>query len=49
MTGEVVLEDEVPLRGMLPAFVDFGLPESACLFVRSDGIDDEYCAPLAVD
>lgn len=35
--------------GMLPAFVDFELPESACLFVRSDGIDDEYCAPLAVD
>jgi hypothetical protein len=35
--------------GMLQAFIDFGLPEFACLFVRSDGTDDEYCAPLAVD
>lgn len=35
--------------GVLPAFVDFGLPRTACLFVRSDGIDDEYCEPLAVD
>jgi len=35
--------------GMLLAFVDFGLPETACLLVRSDGVDDEYCAPLAVD
>lgn len=35
--------------GMLEAFVDFGLPETACVFVRSNGIDDEYCAPLAVE
>ncbi len=35
--------------GMLPAFVDFGWPQTACLFVRSNGIDDEYCEPLAVD
>lgn len=34
--------------GMLQAFVDFGLPQTACLFVRSDGTDDEYCAPLTV-
>ncbi len=33
--------------GMLPAFVDFGVPKAACLFVRSNGVDDEYCAPLA--
>lgn len=32
--------------GMLPAFVDFGLPETACLFVRAGGIDDEFCSPL---
>ncbi len=35
--------------GMLPAFEDLGLPETACLFIRSDGIDDEYCEPLTVD
>ena len=34
--------------GMLPAFVDFGLPQTACLFFRSDGTDDEFCAPLTV-
>jgi hypothetical protein len=32
--------------GMLEAFVRFGLPETACLFVGSDGVNDEYCAPL---
>ena len=35
--------------GMQQAFDDFGLPRTACVFVRSDGVDDEYCAPLAVD
>jgi hypothetical protein len=35
--------------GMLPAFVDLGLPQTACLFVRSNGVDDEYRTPLAVD
>ena len=35
--------------GMLRAFVDYGVPQTACLFVRSNGIDDEYCAPLAAD
>jgi hypothetical protein len=35
--------------GMGQVFDDFGLPETACLFVRSGGIDDEYCAPLTVD
>lgn len=35
--------------GMRPAFVDFGVPQTACLVVRSDGIDDEFCAPLAID
>ena len=34
--------------GMLSAFVDFGVPQTGCLSVRSDGIDDEFCAPLAV-
>jgi hypothetical protein len=45
----IVLPTTEGCPGMLPAFVDFGLPESACLFVRSNGIDDEYCAPLVVD
>ncbi len=31
--------------GMLPAFVQYGVPETACLFVRSGVVDDEYCAP----
>ena len=31
------------------AFEDFGLPETACLFVVSNGVEDEYCAPLDVD
>lgn len=35
--------------GMLQAFEDLGLPQTACLFVRSDGIADEFCAPLTVD
>ena len=35
--------------GLLSAFVDFGLPETACVFVRSHGVDDEYCAPLVVE
>lgn len=35
--------------GMLEAFVDFGLPDTACLFVRSGGIEHEYCAPLDVN
>ncbi len=34
--------------GMQQAFDEFGLPESACVFVRANGVDDEYCAPLAV-
>jgi hypothetical protein len=34
--------------GMLRAFVDFALPQTTCLFIRVDGIDDEHCAPLAV-
>jgi hypothetical protein len=35
--------------GIGRAFDDFGLPESACVFVQADGVDDEYCAPLTVD
>ncbi len=35
--------------GMQQAFEDFGLPETACVFVRANGVDDEHCAPLAVD
>ena len=34
--------------GVHPAFLDFGLPQTACLFVRVGGIDDEHCAPLTV-
>ena len=35
--------------GMQQAFDDFGLPETACVFVRSNDLKDEHCAPLAVD
>ncbi len=35
--------------GMQQAFDDHGLPETACVYVRADGVDDEYCAPLAID
>ena len=31
------------------AFDEYGLPETACLWARSDGVDDEYCAPLELD
>ena len=31
------------------AFDDFGTPQTACVFVRSRGVDDEHCAPLAID
>lgn len=34
--------------GMQQAFDDFGPPETACVYVRVDGVDDEYCAPLTV-
>jgi len=34
---------------MQQAFDDFGLPKTACVFVQSQGVEDEYCAPLAVD
>lgn len=33
-------------EAMQDAFVDFGLPGTACLSVRSGGLDHEYCAPL---
>ena len=33
---------------MQSAFDDFGLPETACLSVRSSGVNNEYCAPLNV-
>jgi hypothetical protein len=33
---------------MQDAFDRFGLPEAACLWVRSSGVDSEYCAPLNV-
>jgi hypothetical protein len=31
---------------MQDAFDEFGLPETACVAVRLDGVDYEYCAPL---
>ncbi len=34
---------------MQDAFDEFGLPQSACLGVTTDGVDHEYCAPLGVD
>jgi len=34
---------------MHQAFDQFGAPQTACVFVRSRGVDDEYCAPLTVD
>lgn len=34
---------------MRDAFDDFGMPQTACVFVRSRGVDDEHCAPLAID
>jgi hypothetical protein len=35
---------------MQDAFDDFGLPDTACLFVRATDVDEsgEYCAPLEV-
>ena len=35
--------------GMRQAFDEFGPPETACVYVRAHGVDDEYCAPLTVD
>ncbi len=35
--------------GMLEAFVDFGMPDTACLQVRLGGVDDEHCVPLALE
>jgi hypothetical protein len=32
---------------MQDAFDEYGLPETACLAVRVDGVDYEYCAPLS--
>lgn len=37
-----------PSTGMQQTFDEFGPPETACLYVRTDGVDDEYCAPLTV-
>jgi hypothetical protein len=31
---------------MQKRFEEFGPPETACVYVRVDGVDDEYCAPL---
>jgi hypothetical protein len=32
---------------MQDAFDEYGLPETACVAVRVDGLDHEYCAPLS--
>jgi hypothetical protein len=37
-----------PDAGMQQTFDEFGPPETACVYVRADGVDDEYCAPLTV-
>lgn len=34
---------------MRDAFERFGTPQTACVVVRSDDVDDEYCAPLSVE
>ena len=34
-------------NAMQAAFDEFGLPETACLAVRTGGLDHEYCAPLS--
>jgi hypothetical protein len=31
------------------AIDDFGMPQTACVFVRSRGVDDERCGPLTID
>ena len=31
---------------MEAAFNDYGIPENACLTVRTGNVDHEYCAPL---
>lgn len=33
---------------MQDAFDDFGLPKTACVAVRSGGVDHEFCAPLEI-
>lgn len=33
---------------MRDAIDDFGMPQTACVFVRVHGVDDEHCAPLAL-
>ena len=38
-----------PDAEMQEAFDEFGPPETAFVYVRADGLDDEYCAPLALD
>jgi hypothetical protein len=37
-----------PDTEMQQAFEQFGPPETACVYVRADGFDDEHCAPLIV-
>jgi hypothetical protein len=32
---------------MQDAFDEFGLPETACVTVRADGVDHEFCAPMS--
>ncbi len=34
--------------GMQQAFDDLGPPDTACVYVRVNGVDDEYCAPLTL-
>ena len=34
---------------MHDALDDFGIPQTACVSIRSRGVDDEHCAPLTID
>jgi hypothetical protein len=46
--GDIIVTTEECEGGndMQQAFDDFGLPTTACVFVRVEGVDDEHCAPL---
>ena len=46
--GDAFETTECSESGMQSAFDAFGLPTTACLFVKADGVVTEFCAPLNV-
>ena len=48
LIGDGFQTTECADAGLETAFDDFDLPETACLFVRTGGLEHEYCAPLTV-